>query len=311
MFSADLLAANDRCARAGYYSRDWEFSRLHPTEVLRRAVDVGLMSEEDDAGQAAGDHVMTLAAERGIDIEGSGVYAIANHTAALADILTTTLRQDARWERPADRTLNGLPWVSSAFLDSSGVRLHRFLLVDRISEERIKAEKYAWKTLGEQSVYELPMTIHVVVLGQRRDQKYHGAWSKGYLHPHGRMLRIKKRSGESFSGKWTIAWREDHDTISRDKWRDQMGADGALQDSLFEIDCDPPPEKLASEIRRLAEQRLNKIRELKDIPGLQPSACWWPTPCAFAHACWNFQKPSYKSGFLAISALPLGAIQSP
>lgn len=305
MFSADLLASHDRCARAGVYSRDWEFSRLHPTEVLRRAVDVGLMSEESDPGQTAGDHVMTLAAERGIDIEGSGVYPIALHTASLADLVTTMLRQDAIWGRPADKATGTANWVSSAFLNQSGLRLHRVLMVDRWSEERSKAERHAWKTLGEQSVYELPMTIHVIVLGQRRDQKHHGAFSKGYLHPHGRMLRIRKRSGESFSGKWTIAWREDHDTISREKWIAQMEADGALQDSLFTIACEPPAPKLASEIRLLAENKLQKIKDTTGIPDLNPGVCWWPVPCPFSGCCWQFQKPSERNGFVPVSQLGL------
>lgn len=305
MFSADLLAASDRCSRAAFYSRDWEFSRLHPTEILRRAVDAGLISDEDDPGQAAGDQVMTYACERGLDIEGSGVYPIALHIAALADISTTLLRaSQPAWARPADRTIQSLNWVSSAYLDASHVRLHRVLLVDRWSDERSKAERLGWKTLGEQSVYELPMTVHVVVLGQRRDGKHHGPFSKGFLHPQGRMLRIRKRTGESFSGKWTIAWREEQDTISRAKWIDQMEADGVLPESLFTIDCEPPAPKLGSEIRQLAERKLRQIQETTQVPDMNPSSCWWPTPCAFAHCCWeSHREPNSRYGFVRLQVL--------
>jgi hypothetical protein len=263
------------------------------------------MSDEDDPGQAAGDHVMTLAADRGLDIEGSGVYPIALHNASLADLVTTLIRAlEPPWVRPADKTVETVTWVSSAFLDPNSVRLHRILLVDRISDERIKAEKLGWRCLGEQSVYELPMTIHIVVLGQRRDGKHHGVFSKGYLHPQGRMLRIRKRSGESFSGRWTQAWREEQDTISRDKWIDQMNADGVMQDSLFEINCDPPPAKLASEIRRLAEKKLRQIQETTKTPEMSISQCWWPTPCAFTHCCWeSHQEPSERSSFVRVSVV--------
>jgi len=256
------------------------------------------MSEEDDPGQAAGDHVMTLAAERGLDIEGSGVYPIALHTASLADIVTTLLRSNDLRARPADKTTGTSTWVSSAYLGVSGLRLHRVLLVSRWSSERSKAEKYAWETLGEQSVYELPMTIHIVVLGQRRDGKHHGPFSKGYLHPHGRMLRIRKRSGESFSGRWLQAWREEQDTISRDKWIEQMDADGVMQDSLFTIECEPPPAKLSSEIRHLAERKLRQIQETMKVPDMNPSSCWWPVPCQFSECCWKFQEPSLRNGFV-------------
>jgi hypothetical protein len=296
MTSADLLAADDRCSRAGFFSRDWELSRLHPTEILRRSVDAGLMSEESDPGQAAGDHVMTLAADRGIDIEGSGVYPIALHCAALADIVTTLLRSGSPWARPVDKVLESSNWSSSAYLDQSGLRLHRVLLVDRISDERTKAEKLGWKTLGEQAIYDLPMTIHVVVLGQRRSGKYHGVFSKGFLHPRSRTLRILKRSGESFGKEWSVAWREDHDTISRDKWIDQMQEDGVLDDCLLEIDCNPPD--VSSEIRRLAESKLLKIGRQKEIPDPNISQCWWPVPCQFSGACSRFTVPSEREGFI-------------
>jgi len=259
------------------------------------------MCEEGDPGQAAGDTVMTYAAERGLDIEGSGVYPIALHTAALADIVTTLLRQNAIWARPADKTINGLPWVSAAFLDPSGVRLHRVLLLSRWSEEREKAERCSWGSLGEQSVYELPMTIHICVLGQRRNQKHVGAFSQGYLHPRSRGLRIRKKTGEGFGAAWTKCWREEQDTISRDKWIDAMQEDGVLPDVMLELNCDPPPAKIASEIRLLAEKKLRQIQETTKTPDMNPSSCWWPTPCQFAFGCWNFQAPSQRTGFVPVS----------
>lgn len=267
------------------------------------------MSEEDDPGQAAGDHVMTLAAGRGLDIEGSGVYPIALHVAALADLVATLLRSSDLRARPADKTVNSATWVSSAYLASSGLRLHRILLVDRWSDERSKAERLGWKVLGEMSVYEIPLTMHVVVLGQRRDGKYHGGFSKGWLHPQGRMLRIRKRSGESFTGRWLQAWREEQDTISRSKWIDQMQADGVLQDSIFEIECDPPTPKLASEIRLLAERKLRQIKETTKTPDMNPSSCFWPVPCQFAESCWKFQAPSERNGFVLISSFQPGSIR--
>jgi hypothetical protein len=248
---------------------------------------------------------MTLAAERGLDIEGSGVYPIALHTASLADLVTTLLRCGDLRARPEDKTVGSVNWVSSAYLGASGVRLHRVLLVSRWSSDRAKAERYSWHTLGEQSVYELPMTIHVVVLGQRRDGKYHGSFSKGWLHPHGRMLRIRKRSGESFSGRWTIAWREEQDTISRDKWSETMEADGVMEDSMFEIECEPPSQKMSSEIRLLAENKLRQIQEYKRVPDMNPSSCFWPTPCQFVGCCWQFLKPSERNGFVPVSQLSL------
>src|SRR6266481_6768641 len=120
MNSAETLLAMDRCERLAAWSQSWQVPAIHPTEVLKAAVDAGLLTDEDDPGQLAGDMVMTEAAERTLDIEGSQ-YTCAVHTAALADIVVTALRGSGpAWARPADLPMKTLTWTSSAFLSPSG-----------------------------------------------------------------------------------------------------------------------------------------------------------------------------------------------
>jgi hypothetical protein len=299
MNTPDLLTLHDRDPRAAYYALHWEPNRLHPSEILRRAVDEGVMSEEADPGQAAGDHVMTLAAERGLDIEGSGLYDTAVHMAALGDLITTILRTEKpAYARPEDRTVKSVTWRSGAFVEPSGVRLRRVVIVDRWNKDREMNETHSWRTLGEQSAYGLPMTLTIVLVGQRRENRHHSPWSKGWLHPRSRNLRLRKRSGEGFGGDWVQCWREEQENISRDKWIDQMHADGVMPDVLFDVDIPAPCPELASKIGKLAEKKLTELAGYTEPPEPRISGCFWPTPCAFRESCWTFTEPSLKTGFI-------------
>lgn len=296
MNTAELLSLHDRCPRSSSWGEKWEVNRLHPNEALRLALDAGLMANDEDPGQFAGDTVMTLAAERGLDTDHP--YDCAMHNAALSDLIVTVLRTGAApFERPEDRTIETSTWESSCFVEPSGLRLRRIVLVDRWSKDREESEGHSWKTLGECAVYELPMTMTVVLVGQRRNERRASPWSKGFLHPRSRNLRIRKRDGESFGGDWKPVWREECDNISRDKWIDQMHADGVMQDVCFEVDVPAPCPELSSKIRQLAERKLSEIRNSVEIPDVRLSVCHWPTPCSFVNCCWTFQLPSQKLGF--------------
>jgi hypothetical protein len=302
MNSAETLLAMDRCPRAAFWGEKWEGPAINPNEVLRRAVDAGLLTEESDPGQLAGDTVMTLAAERTLDVEGSQ-YSCALHHAALADIIVTALRGNGeRWARPADLESKGVTWVSSAFLAASGVRLHRVLLADRWSTERFQSETHSWKGLGEVSAYGMPMTMTVVLIGQRRGAVHHSPWSKGWLHPKSRTLRIRKRAGE-FKYNWTECWRETAD-FNRDHWLDSMREDYVLNDVLFEREIPVPDGAVLAKIAHLAGKKLRTLRDTTEVPDPNPSVCDWPVPCQFRSVCWNFRpEPTERDGFIPVGAL--------
>jgi len=301
---AEKLLNLDRCPRLAYWAERWEAPSYHPNEVLRRAVDAGLMSSAEDPGQYAGDTVMTLAAERTLDVDGSQ-YDCALHNAALADILVTVLRgSGAPWARPGDLGSLTPPWESSAFLAPSGVRLHRVLVIDRWSEDRFRSEMHSWRTLGEVCRYKMPMTMRIALIGQRKHGRHHSPWSKGWLHPRSRNLRIRKRTGESFSADWKECWRETSD-FSRDKWLEQMADDGVMNDILFEKEIPVPDALVVAKINSLADRKLEALASAKGVPDPNPSVCDWPTPCVFRKCCWEFTAPSERAGFVRIeSVLP-------
>ena len=300
MTTAEILTAHDRCARLAHWKQSWEFNRLHPRTILRRSVEAGLLTDDPDPGQFSGDHVMQLCADRGLDIEGS-VYSTAMNVASLSDLLVTLLRaRMPNLGRPADKVGETLTWVSSCLLAPSGVRLHRVVLADRWNKDKELAESHAWFSLGEMAIYGLPLTTTVILTGQLRDGKFHSPFSKGWLHPKSHQLRIRKRSGEGFSGQWTPCWREEQDEISRDKWMDQLHEDGVLRDILFDVDLPQPCPELRAKIRNLAEKKLQAIAESKALPPPHISVCFQPKKCEFSEACWGFSEPSEKSGFVQL-----------
>lgn len=301
MTTAERLTLFDRDPRAAYWSQFWERQKLLPNDVLRRAVTAGLLSTEDDPGQEAGDTVMTLAAERGLDTKQFEVYGQALHLASLSDLIVTLIRaQEPAYARPADQRVNGLPWVSNCFLEPSGVRLRRVVIVDRWTQDRKESESHSWFSLGEICAYQMPMTMTVIVVGQSRDGKHHSPFSKGYLHPRSKTLRLRKRTGE-FKENWQQIWREEQDQLSRDLWLDTMSEDQVMSDLKFEVEIDVPCPQVLSKIRRLIEKRLTRLQEMTEVPEPSISVCDWPVPCQFRSACWEFTEPSEKLGFVRIS----------
>lgn len=301
METSKLLTADDRCSRSAFLAKDWERERVSTTAALYQAIEAGLEYEGDeDPGQIAGDTVMTIATERGLETSQKDQYGQAIHLCTLADILTFFLRVGAPWEHPEDVKLGKGVWESSAYLDPSGTRLRRIVIVDRWSEDRKRAESHSWRSIGEVVAYDLPMTQTVLVTGQHREGRRHSPWSKAWLHPVNNSLRMRKRSGEEFGGKWRPIWREEME-FSREKWIDAMTDDGIIGDVVFEVEVPVPDGAAKSKIGRLMEKKMAEIRETVTLPDPRPSVCDNPIePCQFRDACWNFTLPSERNGFIQI-----------
>jgi hypothetical protein len=300
MTSAERLEIFDRCQRAPFLARTWERRIMHPTAVLYRAIEDGLTySGDEDCGQVAGDSVMTLAVDRGLDTPQSDLFGLANHMAALADFITWLLRPSgAPWSRPADVKVGQEPWESSVFLNEAGTRLKRVVLVDHWSDERELSEAHSWHSTGECAAYGMPMDQTVLIVGQRREGRYRGPFTLGWLHPVSKALRMRKRSGKGFDGNWVPTFREDYEG-SREHWLDSMTEDGILTDALFHVEVDIPEKDALGKIRRLAEKRMALMKETVELPDPHPSVCDDPIhPCSFRSACWSFTSPSVQLGFI-------------
>jgi len=296
--TAHKLSSDDFCRRLVHLEASWERESLSPMQLLSRGIEAGLTSESDDPGQDAGDRVMSLAVSRPIETAQSDLLGLAEHTAALADMIVWLLRTGSPWQRPAPVRLGNHLWEPDSFLGPDET-LRRVVLCDRWSEERAIAECFDWRTL-EAAIYDMPMTLVVVVLGASRDGRRHGPLSKGYLHPVAQDLRFRKRDGGDFCSTWNTIFREDF-RGEREEWLQAMTADGVLEDHVILHPTDPSANQHA--IRELAERKLARLSDTVALPEPQLQQCFDPIrQCPFRSCCPYFRMPSETNGFLRVPA---------
>jgi hypothetical protein len=296
MFTAELLTYYETCERKGVWSRDWTFGRLGPTALLHQAISDALLDREnEDHGRYAGERLMELVHDFGIETRNHSPYEVATHHACLADILTTHLRKgtESPWERPpVVEIASGVTWETSAFLEPSGEKLRRVILVDHWGEDRNYSELHSWYTLGEMAVYRMPMTEVVLALGASRDGKRHSPWTKGLLHPRNKKLRfrrIKRTKFEGFTETWIPIWREDYDQIARETWLAGMEEDDVLQDLCFLVDVPMQPKSVLDKFREMACRKLEQLYKRERLPGGSLSVCddVRQGPCPFQKCCYS------------------------
>ena len=300
MYSAKALTSDDRCRRKAILDKSWERKSIHPTSILHRGIEAGLQSDVIDPGQFASDTVMQLCVSRPIETDSFDLIGIAEHTAALACFICWTVRGDnPAWEHPEDVMVGEHTWESSAYL--SGTRLRRLIVVDRWPELGDQAILNSWDVQGEAAIYGLPIDLLICVVGQRRDERWHSPWTKGFLHAINNQLRFRKRDGEPFVDSWQKIWRE-HFKGDRQDWLDALTDDGLLPEMLV-VHSVPVPEH-ADEICKLAEKRLRRIQCCTELPEPQLSNCWNPiSPCQFRSCCPYWRLPSESSGFLRLGKI--------
>jgi hypothetical protein len=279
------------CNRRGYWARRWEKHRMTSTDLVRRAVSAALLEKDrDDYGESAGEELVTLASDRGLDAEGINLYRSVMNHAAIADLVASAIRKPNTppWLQVHTK---GSSWNYSALLDPSGTTLRRFLPVSSWNEDRKEHEVRSWFGIGEVCMLEMPMQMIVAQMGPMSGGRRHGFWSKALLHPQKSSLRFKKRSRgtiEGFKETWIPVFREEHDEIDRHTWLQAMFEDDVLQESLFVVEIPLPGELEAGRIRDMAKRKLDIVRRVTELPDKQLSTCDGPlAPCPFRDCCWG------------------------
>ena len=305
MNSPQLLSAYEHCNRAGVWSRDWERAKIDFHELLEAGVKEGVTTSRSDHGEAAGEAVIGLAAEREIYTKELNVYDLCVHNASIADVLSCAIRrpQEPPWTIPEPTSLpNGIPWQGSTFLSPDGSKLRRVVLVSSWSKDKHYLFCRDWTTVGNICAYSLPMQLAICVLGPVREGKHYGYFSRGYRHPINRGLRFRKKtdSGSKFKESWQQIFREDFDEISTADWLSAMYKDGVLEDSCFSVTVDSPNERTRTHVLDLAARKLDKLMSMETVPDEQFTGCSWPTRCPYITPCHSGYEPSAKYGFVPV-----------
>jgi hypothetical protein len=307
--TANLLTGFELCSRKGYWMQQWHRHKMQPNDMLRRALTLALTTERKDFGELAGETIMELGANPGMDTTTHKIYDAVVHHAALADVLVSAIRQPVGlpWGIPPPESLKGLEWTSSALIEPSGERLRSLVLASSWNDDRQIAEKRSWHALGEASVYNLPMTMIVLVLGRHLGGRRHGAWTRGFLHPFSKELRFRKRnksSYESFNDKWEQIWREDHAEIPVGKWLGAMMHDNVLHEICFRIEIARPDPVVRKRILEMAARKIERLSRWMIPPEPSLSVCDRP-PCPFRGCCWSEEpyEPNERRGFVPVESV--------
>lgn len=305
MNSADLLTALELCDRKGYWSRRWEKHKLSAIEMVRLGVTEALtVPAADDFGEHAGEAVVNLAADRGLDEDKKVVnlHGSVLHHAAIADLISVFIRKPAA--KPWLRIAKSKNWNPSAFLDPSGTHLRRFIPVSNWTPERAQHELRSWYVLGEVCMWRRPMQLVVAVLGPQNGGRRHNAWGKAFLHPQHSSLRfqIKNRGKiDGFKETWIRVFREEHDEIPRDRWVEAMLNDDVLREILFVIEVPVPGDLQVQRIRDMALFKLDQLSKFASLPERKLSVCDGPlSPCSFRGCCWGDPESSPTQGIFDV-----------
>ena len=292
MNSPSLLNSLESCPKRAQLAQRLERESLTFNQLLARGVDRGVQAEVGDPGKAASDEVMRLAWSRPLETDKSDLLGLAEHAAALAEIIVWCLRTGASWVHPTPLKLGSETWEPSCWSIPGGLR--RVVLCDRWDERRALQEMRDWQTL-EGAIYGLPMTIIAVALGAMRDGRRHGPLTKGWLHPKSRELRFKKRDGGGFDGNWEPVWRERYEG-EREDWIEAMNADGVMTETFIVHPVDPWSADEAKQIRELAARKLAQARE--ENPLRNSGRCFDAIrPCEYRFPCAYFREPEIGKGF--------------
>lgn len=261
--------------------------------MFHAAVRQALTEDVPDPGQSAGELMISLATNPGLDYPHSvNLYRCVINHAAIADLVVTAIRQNGeRWvplEFPCGQA-NG--WNTSALMSPDGSHLRRFLAVSHWSDDRESYERMSWYVYGEIAHFGMPMQMAVAVIGPMTGGRRHSHWAKALLHPsHSELrFRLRRRSKvEGFAESWQVVYREEHDEIARERWLASMHMDEVLNESLFVVNIPVPEESERATIRELAKRQLERLHAITALPEKQLTTCNNPLhPCPFRACCWS------------------------
>lgn len=237
ILTARSLISLQSCPRRFLLESDYDVLRWRPKPLLdaslRRAI-LGISNGKPSVADAAKDAVadfLQSAANPGLDLpRGTDPYKVAMDYSAMIE---TILRSVTRWNLPPLAELppvmfnSSAGWQPAAFTDPVAGELHRIVTVDRWDEAAAARELHGWACFGDLCATGLPMTLHVVEIGQRRAGRQSSPWCRGWRHPTMPNLRMRfaRVDGTAFKG-WQPVHLADHRDLDRDAWTEQLYREG-------------------------------------------------------------------------------------
>lgn len=291
------------CRRRYLLGAEWQAVRWRPKTLLDACLRRGVYELSNGADVEAvvvnaQTYLMEAAADPGLDVQGYPPYPLAKD---LTSALETILRSVARLvlltlHDVAPVRLNSqMEWRPLAWADDSG-ELHRYITVDRLTEDRIAAACHGWSVIGDIAATGCPMTLHIVEIGQQRRGRYTSAWTRAFRHPAmpSLGLRFNKKDGTALT-RWQSVYLADMPAQDPKEWVDRMWAEGAAQKAMHHFGVEVPGAQVIQ--RTLSDIMYEgvRMREAQEDAGAVPwsslpmsrKACdAIGNPCVFQSVCY-------------------------
>jgi hypothetical protein len=335
-FSAIDIIHWQACERRHFLEQSWRVNRRRPKAALDAALRHAVYTLSTghplpEVRAEARASLMAEAADPGLAMpEGVDPYVYASDLAAILDTVLTATSQLTLLQLTSIEPIEIAPsytYRPLSFADDSGC-LHRWLTVDRWDDDALTRELHSWVTAADMAVCDAPLTLHVVVIGQRRGSRQHSPWCRAHEQPIIRRLRFQRTDRHqhrergvenkppAIPADWREVWYADLPKPDPAAWVAAMHADAVMPRLLLHPAIAEFPAQVRhqtlDQLRALADSMARTAHELRHGPaGRQPQdpgqpgppepamslpmargACDGLVPCPFAMACYRVQ-PEY------------------
>jgi len=298
MFQVDASSIQDfqSCRRKFILNSSWRLSRWRSKllfdTLLRRAIFS--LSKGDDVATVASTakaKFLEIANDPGLDLIGKDPYQAAKGWISLLD---SVLHGLARTELPVlhdpqpVRLTSSMEWKFLSWADDSG-QLHRFLTVDVWDDEALSREMHSWRTFGDLVIGQVPLVLHVIILGQHRNGRHQSPWTRTYRHPA--MPAIHWNFTKPEDTQWKPLYLADQNKVGMEDWIEMAWAQGAIQPLMQSMLVEQPTESVRRDTLSQIVMEASRMRELVGEDwASQPmsrGACDLYVPCPMQSICYS------------------------
>lgn len=231
ILSAQLLDTFDRCPRRLAYERTHEPRTISTMGLLYAAVEGSLTST--DPCQGARDAVSRVTQDKDVTAGELSSLSAVRHVESMAEVIGLALREKlGRAQQVQPCSVGDHEWQSNLFA-CKGI-YHRLVLTAHLDDDSLRSFAHSWQTIGELGALERHIMLTAVIVGAQRGGRRSSPWSKGFIHPIQKQLRIGRRKAggaDGFTTGWKEVWREQTD-IKAETWLDRIKSDEMLDDLI-------------------------------------------------------------------------------
>jgi len=260
--------------------------------ILRRAVlHLSQGKDMEEVRTTAASQYFQSAANPGIDV--TSPYPVATEYVTLLNVLITTLPRVGIPRGLVEGStiqLDGFFWKTSAFADP--YVLHRWITVDHWDDRRERQELHSWWVAGDIVATKKPMTLHVIEIGQMRNDKRQSLWVRGWRHPKlQNVRRVKFRLSRGTFNGWNQVRLADLHRDDVEEWVEWLLADAVPQTLLHTIEVAPTEPQIRERVVKDLQSEFLRTGQLapamwRDLP-MSRSSCDFPYACPFQAVCYD------------------------